>query len=53
MDKDKLLTTLAQHLTDNIGNRLTQALANGLLLELDRAIEQQRPPADVAPTSEE
>jgi len=45
MNKDELLALLARHLTDNMGNRITQALANGLLLEIGRAIELAQPPA--------
>lgn len=40
-----LLQTLAQQLHDNIGNRLTSALCDGLMMAMNQAILAQEPKA--------
>ena len=45
MDQPSPLAVLAQHLNDNLGNRLTPALANGLLMAMDAAMKASSPPA--------
>jgi len=50
------LQSLIQQLNENMGNRITTALANGILLEVDKALKEMEPkpaetPAPDAPTA--
>jgi len=49
------LQSLIQQLNENMGNRITTALANGILLEVDKALKAMDPvketPAPDAPTA--
>lgn len=44
MTPNPILQALAQQLQDNLGNRLTTALCDGLLLFMNQAILAQQPP---------
>ena len=40
------LQTLINQFNDNLGNKLTMALANGILLEVDKALKAMEPPKE-------
>lgn len=43
---NSILELLAQQFTENLGNRITPALANGIIFSVDQAMKQSAPPAD-------
>lgn len=43
------LQALIQQLNENMGNRITTALANGMLLEVDKALKAMEPKPEVSP----
>ena len=43
MNKEKLMNAFAKVLEDNVGNRITVAMANGLLHEFGRICDENTP----------
>lgn len=45
MTTDQVMQIVRALLQDNLGNRITQALANGMIYEAQQALAQIQPPA--------